>query len=532
MNKKRILYTFCFCLLNIIDFVCNTQNGDIQSVAVKAMGLVLLVIVGSGYPIRDLLTRFNYIWTGLCAAAAAGSVVAAFSSGRDSFMHMYVWAFVLAVVNVWWIVIYGKYICRRLWRERKATGKLPFQPGVIGWIWVAMTVLMTFSRSGRVWPVWFFAMFGMFYLTRYSLRDRDALMDGMIDGTILSFFILQIFAYGFRPYDVVRYMGAFSNCNVAALHYLLVYAMVLFKLHLLHRRGARKGWKLFYFVGACGLLGFMFLTMGRTSWVTAFLLTVLYGIFVVRRIWRKRWRAVVGRFLALGLTTMLLFPVVFATVRWLPTVLHHPVWFLAEYSENKVHSFDPPDSWKYIEFDEFMETVLGRIWGTFQASGLRDHGIGDPFLLVAQAAQEDDKAADAVEITGKEGMDEGLGIRFDIYMTYLRDLNLLGHSQSEGHYPIAGTDTIVWHAHNVWLQAAYSYGIPTGLLFLALTVLLLRKRYRDMKAYAEIPYSIIPFFLCVLFFCYGTMELVWNMGQAVLPLLFVVQHPQICSSEE
>jgi len=59
MNKKRILYTFCFCLLNIIDFVCNTQNGDIQSVAVKAMGLVLLVIVGSGYPVRDLLTRFN-----------------------------------------------------------------------------------------------------------------------------------------------------------------------------------------------------------------------------------------------------------------------------------------------------------------------------------------------------------------------------------------------------------------------------------------------------------------------------------------
>lgn len=108
----------------------------------------------------------------------------------------------------------------------------------------------------------------------------------------------------------------------------------------------------------------------------------------------------------------------------------------------------------------------------------------------------------------------------------------MGHSQSEGHYPIAGTDAIVWHAHNVWLQAAYSYGIPTGLLFLALTVLLLRKRYRDMKAHAGIPYSIIPFFLCVLFFCYGTMELVWNMGQAVLPLLFVVQHPQICSSEE
>ena len=47
-------------------------------------------------------------------------------------------------------------------------------------------------------------------------------MDGMVDGTIISFFMLQIFAYGFRPYDVVRYIGAFSNSNITALHYLLV----------------------------------------------------------------------------------------------------------------------------------------------------------------------------------------------------------------------------------------------------------------------------------------------------------------------
>lgn len=512
---KRILYTLCAIALSAVDFVLNTQNGDTWSTAVNAMGIVMLVIIAGQHPVRKLLMPVNYIWSALCAAI----IVAAAASGRDSVMHVYVWAFVMAIVNVWWIVIYGKYLLTKLWREEKWKR---IKPGLTGWIWIAMMLLMIFSRSGRMWPVWFLAMFGMFYLTEYSPRERDALMDGMVDGTIISFFLLQIFAYGFRPYDVVRYAGAFSNSNMAALHYLLVYAMVLFKLHLLHQREAKKGWKLFYFTGACGLLGFMLLTMGRTAWVTAFLLTVLYGIFVVRRIWKKKWSAVMGRFVALGLTAVLLFPAVFATVRWLPTILHYPIWFLDEYSVNKVHSFDPPDSWKYVEIDEFMETVLGRIWRTFQVSSRRD-----PFLLTVQAQEDDNRT---IELVGPEGMDTSLNIRLSIYKAYLEDLNLLGHSQQEGHYYFKDLDYMAWHAQNVWLQAAYYYGIPAGLLFLALTVLLLHRHYRGMKMNSGNVYAIIPFFMCVLFFGYGTMEIVWNVGQTVLTLFFLVQHPQIYSA--
>lgn len=514
---RRALYTLCAIVLSAIDFVLNTQNGDRWSVAVNVTGIVMLVIIASQYPVRKMLTPVNYIWSGLCAAI----IVAAVASGRDSIMHVYVWAFVVAVVNIWWIVIYGKYLLPKFWRER---GWKRIKPGLTGWIWIAMMLLMFFSRSGRLWPVWFLAMFGMFYLTEYGPGERDALMDGMVDGTIISFFLLQIFAYGFRPYDVVRYAGAFSNCNITALHYLLVYAMVFFKLHLLHQREAKKGWKLFYFTGACGLLGFMFLTMGRTAWQTAFLLTVLYGIFVVRQIWKKKWGAVLGRFLALGLTAVLLFPAVFASVRWLPTILRHPVWFLSEYNENKVHSFDPPDSRKYIELDEFLETVLGRIWGTFQVSSRQD-----PFLLVARAAEEGD---DNIELVGPEGMDEALNIRLSIYKAYLAELNLLGHGPQEGHYQFPDNDYVVWHAQNVWLQVAYDYGIPTGILFLAMTVLLLKRHYRGMKTHTDNSHAIIPFFLCVLFFCYGTMEIVWNVGQLVLVLFFLVQHPQIYRVEE
>lgn len=508
---KRTLYTLCFIALNALDFVRNTQNGDIWNTAANATGIVMLVIIAGQYPIKELLTPANYLWSGLCMAVIGAAV----ASGRDSILHMYVWAFVMAVISVWWIGIYGKYLATKRRKEKS----LQIKPDLTGWIWIAMTVLMTCSRSGRVWPIWFLAMFGIFYMTSYDLNDREAFMDGMIDGTIISFFLLQTFAYGFRPYDVVRYIGAFNNSNITALHYLVVYVMVLFKLHLLHLREAKKGWKLFYFIGACGLLGFMFLTMGRTAWATAFLLTILYGILVIRQIWRKKWRAVLGRFMALGVTAILLFPVVFGTVRWLPTILHHPIWFLDEYSVDKVHSFDPADSWKYIEWDEFMETVLGRIWGTFQVSGIRD-----PFLLTAQAA-ENGNEDDAIELVGPEGMDTSLNIRLSIYRAYLKDLNLLGHNQYEGHYQFEEMDYMAWHAQNVWLQIAYYFGIPTGILFLVLTVLLLRKHYRGMREHPDNGYGIIPFFICVLFFCYGTMEVVWNTGQLVLALFFLVQHP-------
>lgn len=508
---KRVLYTLCFIALNALDFVRNTQNGDIWSVAVNATGIVMLVIVASQFPIRELLTPVNYVWSGLCAAVIAAALI----SGQPRILNVYIWAFVTAVVSVWWIVIFGKYLLQKLRKDKGILSKAD----LTGWVWIAMTVLMTCSRSGRVWPVWFLGMFGIFYLTRFCTKDRNALMDGMVDGTILSFFMLQIFAYGFRPYDVVRYLGAFNNSNITALHYLLVYAMVLFKLHLLHERGAKKGWKLFYFTGACGLLGFMVLTMARTAWVIAFLFTVLYGILVVRRIWKKNLAGLLGRFLALGVTAALLFPAVFTTVRWLPTILHHPIWFLDEYSIDKVHSFDPADSWKYVELDEFLEALLGRIWGTFKTSRIQS-----PFVLVAHA-QEDINPT--IELVGPEGMDLSLNIRLSIFKAYLEDLNLLGHNQYEGHYKLEGYDYMSWHAQNVWLQAAYYYGIPSGLLFLLLTALLLRKHYLGMKAHPDNAYSIIPLFVCVLFFGYGIMEVVWNTGQLILFLFFFVQHPQI-----
>ena len=357
-------------------------------------------------------------------------------------------------------------------------------------------------------------------------------------------------------------------------------------------------------------MDFMFLTMGRTSWVTAIVITCFYGIFVIWKNWKKKFSGVIARGAALVAAFVVLFPVVFGTVRFLPAVLHHPVWYGGEYSIEKVHSFDPADSPKYIEMDEFLEAVFGRIVGTFYkgdamqedeagnaestenvagdntgavivdnvatgnatgeasvAGNSTDNvvtveagttggnaGAGSADNTVAENTEDGENADrenaeldnvnsavavdasqtsyEVIEKIGPEGMDEALNIRLSIYAAYLRNLNWFGHPDAEGHYQFADIDYFSWHAQNVWLQMAFSYGIPSGILFLILTVLLFRKNFGILKNAGNVPYKIIPFFICLLFFVYGLMELDWNVGQYPLILLFITQHPQIREQQE
>lgn len=574
IGNRRLLYFLCFLAFELIDFLRNTQNGDIWSAAVGGTGLVMMVLIFSEYPLKEWHygkhTRvYMAIWTVCCLGIAGASAL----WQQHFILGIYKWTFFLGVWNVWWIFLVGQEIVKRLWKA----GSLRAKPDLTGVLALVMAFLMTFSRSGRLWPVWFAAMFGMFYVTRFTREKLEQLFEAMVDATIVAFFVIQIYAYGFRPYDVIRYLGAYPNSNVASLHYLVVYTMVLCKLHYLEKKNAKKGWRIFFFLGAAGLLDFMFLTMGRTSWVTAIVITCFYGIFVIWKNWKKKFSGVIARGAALVAAFVVLFPVVFGTVRFLPAVLHHPVWYGGEYSIEKVHSFDPADSPKYIEMDEFLEAVFGRIVGTFYkgdeageasvAGNSTDNvvtveagtaggkaGAGSADNIVAENTEDGEEAdrenaepdnvnsAVAVDVSqtsyeiiekiGPEGMDEALNIRLSIYAAYLRNLNWFGHPDAEGHYQFADIDYFSWHAQNVWLQMAFSYGIPSGILFLILTVLLFRKNFGILKNAGNVPYKIIPFFICLLFFVYGLMELDWNVGQYPLILLFITQHPQIREQQE
>lgn len=507
LDKKKVLYTVCFVLLGMVDFVRHTQQQEWWGPFVNFTGIILMIITATAYKLREFKCRFSYIWSAIMTIALIISAM----WGDDHILGVYKWTIFTAIINVWMIGILGYRVVRKIFVEKT----LRIRWNLIGSIWAVMTVLMMCSPYRAVWPLWFFLIFGLFYLTRFEKKDFDSLREAMADGVIITFFVLQVYAYGYRPFDMDRYKGAFSNSNITALHYLVTYVAILIKIHFLVQKKSARFWKIIFFIGAAGLLDFQILTMGRTVWMTSIVITVLFGIVVMRRLWDNSWKKVLGCGAALGFSVMILFPAVFATARWLPPLRHHPIWYDGEWGVQKVHSFDPPDSEKYTDFDEFMGDLLGR----FKIIT----SFNNPLVLKVHA--EEEPVYRPVELSGPENLTESLRIRLTIYKAYLENLNWIGHKPQEGHYIITDINAFVWHPQNVWIQMAYYYGIPTGILFLVLSVLILAK-----QTYAagnrKNAFNFIPLFISIVFFMDGLMEIVWIVGQLILFLLFFTQHPQ------
>ena len=548
---RRIWFIVLFMALNLIEWLKATQTGDIWKVAVNVAGLVVMALVMSAYPVKELCCGFSKVFTIICLAVMVG-IYGYWWMNPGKFV---VWQYLTAVMNIWLIGI----MLWVLWR-RAAAGRLKKPKwDILSTLWVLLTIVMVLSKSGRVWPVWFFLIYGIFYLTEYSEEDKDALVEGMVNGTIISFFIMQIYAYGFRPYDEVRYKGPLSNCNMTALYYLIVYCMILAKLHFLTLQKSGKIRKLFWMVMAGGLLCFQFMTLCRTAWLSAIAVTFAYGILIVKGIWKDSLPKVLGKAVLLGVITVAVFPIVFGTVRWLPTILHHPIWYEGEWSEEKVHSFDPADSDKYVTLEEFLDTALGRFLQILEkpaavdgqamqdAAGQGEAGQGEAGQETAEESlvTEEETVDSGEELFMPDGYvrasAEAIGdevpildyskdwtssdIRVAIFKAYWKDLNWRGHSEKEGYYLITPKYRC-WHAQNLWLQIAYYYGIPAGILLVVLTVVMIYYYIsRCYKGKLDQKYGVLPLLFVILYFTFGLMEVVWNPGQLVFVLIFLVQHP-------
>ena len=510
---KRTLYILCFMALNLIEFLRGGSTyGYVWYVAVNCTGIVMLVMIASAYKIKEFCTIINGIWTFLCIAfMVALPFHWVHHMGEYQLLQIET-----AVFNAWWIAIFVKHLIYKIFIKKSM--KIKFNAPAK--IWAIMLLLMFASVAyNNIWPLWFLLMFGIFYLTDYKEEDREHLWSGMIDGNIISFFVLQIFAFGVRPYDELRYKGFHDNCNMAALYYLVIYLMCLYKLHLLECKKAKRGWKIFYLLGAGGMLSFQFITMCRTAWIASVVVTVFYGIIVVRKLWEKKLSAVFGRGVLIVSAMVVTFLPVFLCARWLPTIAPGRVWYPGEYqNEDLIHKEDPPTSETDTELDERLEGAVGRVFSVFKTAEL-----DNPFVLNAYAAEEM-VIEKAEEIDADWIKDPALRIRMTIYKAYWDDLTWWGNGKGTGYYEIT-EDYHSWHAQNLWLQIAYFYGIPAGILLVVLTGVLFVYNYKKMMKNRENPYAIIPFFFCVIYFCFGIMEVVWNTGQLILFLMFFVHMP-------
>ncbi|MCM1113628.1 MAG: hypothetical protein NC399_10290 [Muribaculum sp.] len=544
LSGKRILYTVCFFVFCLIDQRVKTTSGldGWGETFRELLGAVTAALILSHYRLEDLRKRKTpyLIWSLFCLAGGVffvmkGQSLVWFLNDRIV-LALDVFLFGLILIHT-----FIELVCEK---HRPRLNK-PF-----ACVWLVMMALMSVSGSGRLWPFAYLVMFGCFYLTDYTDQEEADLLQGMLDGIILAFFILQGWCFVFRPYDMVRYVGVYNNSNMNALFYLEVLAAVCAKLVYVYRRECSRWIRIYYWLGVGALLGFLFMTISRTGWMTAAVLLMSLFLFL----WTGRdggnvFRSLAKRGLTVLLCLVLTFPLAFGAVRYLPPLFHHPVWFFGEWREQKVHSWDKWDSEKFVNVDRLMRNAVGRV-----------SAVLDPVLekIVPGAAKEPQTEENTLRLE-VEGENQALDVtplqreryeamleagfamdpadrrnsllmRKTIYRYYAHLLNFRGHPDSELAFQML-PDHQIGHAHNIYLQFGVEFGIPVLALFAALVVWSAVSYVRKWRADHGAETAACLLFLLVPA-VFGCLEYCWGAGSLAITMLFVVWRRMICDGKE
>jgi hypothetical protein len=465
------------------------------------MGIVMALIIISHYKIEEFRKRkFLYLlWCIISSAAGIGAFI--WGIGRKPFLND--WAVIIIDVIVWGVILI--HTVTDILIEKKYA-RFNIKTALL---WAAMMLYMIISRSSYLWPLCYLVMFGCFYLTDFTEAEKKDLLHGSLEGIILAFIVFQGYCCVFRAYDTIRYVGIYTNSNLNALFYLYVLAASLVKSAYAVKEHKPFLVRLFYYVISAAAIAYTFMTVGRIAWGTAIVLCVLYALWLAKSRLRKRF---ILNLFAIFVSAIIMFPVCFSVSRYLPPVFHHPVWFWGEWSEDKVHSWDPWDSEKYTDMNEIITNAIGRI--TESVKNFMEHS---PLLLKVNA--EEDTRAEAAVLKTTEEWQDGITVRKTIYTYYLEHLNLLGHPYEEQGFQLT-SNYWIGHAHNIYLQYGTDFGIPMMILFILLILIGIFRGSKNIST-KNIPDGMAAQFFVIIPAMFGLFEYSWGVSSLSITMLFI-----------
>lgn len=517
-NKFVFWYAACFLLLGIIDQRRGSANGDIQLVFANLVGTAAFGMLLPSMK-KDFFASIPFR---VCALIGTLLGIVVCFLGKELWPYWGQWN--TAVLNCAWIEIVITYF---IW-DRKNISVPGKQKRFLILLHVLICLLMLFSARRALWQLPYLVLFGGLYLIGIPEERKDDFLKGMLGGLAFWFLIQQVCAYALRPYDYVRYRGMYTGETQNALFYMIVFCTFTGLWLWLRSGNKSRLLRIAFFLLSAFSLSLMLLTGGRSGFMGA-VVACIYAYLAYDVVMKKSFRHWVLQGIVLVTCTIFLFPVAYRTVRVFPTVLHHPIWFACDYQEDNrsVLSYDPADSEKYISFSEAIQGSAGRILQMVGINlSLDEEGkwhISTPFSMKTDAAEygEPGSSADNPYVPPNsewEYLTDSFDARKMIYLYYLTHLNLFGHGIEEsGFWTI--NNKYYSHAHNVFLQVAYDYGVITGALFLVFNLWILWRliRRRDMP-------GIIGAMFLIAILTFGLSEMVITTGQISLSLLFVIYY--------
>lgn len=399
-------------------------------------------------------------------------------------------------------------------------------------IWSAMLILMIFSKSDSLWPECYFVLFLCYYLTPQTPAQRKNVAMGLVNGMILGYVLIQAHSLLCRPYDRVRYQGNFCNPNNNCLFLCLCLAAILAKILFLTKENGNKILRIFYFLLAGTCYSFICMTISRSGYLTAFVVTFFFLIAYCRIRAKKI-------FIRMGILLVSLFvvmlPVTYLAVRYIPTIHPHVLFYYQEgYSETYVHSWDKWDSEKYVTFPQMLNAILGRfeilknsydnLSGNSAETApapesMETAPVSDPVSAPAPitalsdaetAPAEAQITPDRIPILSDEELENTLLVRYTIYHWFFSHLSLRGMPYDEQGLQV-GKDYWVQHAHNIYLDYGINFGYPVMILFTVFIWWGIGRLFRrgvktaNMEKLAYVLIALIPP-------VFGLFEFAWGVG--------------------
>lgn len=511
-NKYIIWYAACFAFLGLIDQRRGSAEGSVQMMFANLTGPAVAAML-----IPSMKKEF-WKWKGfqIEATCSAAIGIAVCFLGEHYWLYPTQWyTGVLNGVLISVLLLYVVWDWKEI-RQSKTINRFLFA------VVTGMLFLMCLSVHPTLWPLWFLGLFGCFYLIGVpKAREKDFFL-GMLWGLISWAVVQQMLAFAFRPYDFVRYKGFYAGVGASGLFYMYAFCTFFCMWLYLREKGARRWLRCVCFLLAALCISFNFMTGTRTA-LLGIAAGGALGLLCYDVLFCNSLRHWIGQGIVLGLCALMLLPTAYASARYLPTILHHPIWFEGEYNEKtSVHSYDSWDSEKYISFERMLDLNLGRV---LQLMGIDLKTMGGsaqiitPFTLQAKAAKPGDSPENPVWEKGELDRSSSISVREGIYAYFLQHLNFQGHKSSTALVYIEEDYFSEWHAHNVFLQIAYDYGIICGILFLLWNLCCMVRLFLRKDLHGVI---CLVFLAAVLGF--GCAEMAVIPGQLTLTLLFVLYY--------
>lgn len=509
--KDIIWYSLCVLFLGVIDQRRGSAPGHIQIIFANLVGVTVCLFLIPSMK-KEFWHRKGTRIQGLLSAI----VLPIFIFVIKPYVNDWgLWS--TGAANAVGIGFLIRYI---LWERKNIFREWKLKKVAYGLLMVAL-LLMLLSVNKTVWPGLYLVLFGCFYLIGIPKTRQEHCMIGILCGLAIWFVAQQCLAFGFRPYDYIRYRGLYKGETQNGLFYMIAFcAFMGIGLYASYKK-CKKIWCVLSYIMSAGCVSLLLLTGGKSS-LAGVVAGAAIGYFLYDCFIRGRFKYWAVQCIALGMCAIILFPVAYGLVRYLPTVLHHPIWFEGEYDEERcVHSFDPWNSERYISFERALEKSLGRILGVVGIHIEIEDGqlqLDTPLSIQTEAA-EPGSSKDNPYLTEDSKASKGGTIdpaRIAIWKFYIKNLNLEGHNGLIFYYR---ADRPFGNAHNMFLHVAVLYGIIPGVLFVIWNVWCLVRlvRRKDMV-------GIVSALIMSAIMTYGLFEQAITTGQITLSLLFILYY--------